>query len=61
MSATSGTHWRVEGIHPHKVDPFDCFINFYKTRASAQAAKDEIERLGYENVTILPPTGARGK
>lgn len=51
----SRTHWRVEGIHPDKKEPFDTFINFYTTEEKAKEAKAEIERQGYEYVTITPP------
>lgn len=59
MTPTSRTHWRVEGIHPGKVDPFDTFINFYASETRAHEAKDEIERQGFEHVTITPPNPAR--
>ena len=55
MKPSSKTHWRVEGTHPNKVDPFDVFINFYSTKAKAEIAKAEIERQGFEYVTITPP------
>jgi hypothetical protein len=56
MKPSSRTHWRVEGTHPDKVDPFDVFINFYSTEERALIAKAEIERQGFEHVTITPPT-----
>lgn len=60
MTPTSKTHWRVEGIHPDKKEGFDTFINFYSTQAKAEAAKGEIERQGFEYVTITPPGNKLG-
>jgi hypothetical protein len=60
MKPSSKNHWRVEGTHPDKKEPFDTYINFYKTQAAAQGAKEEIERQGYEYVTIIPPGNLMG-
>lgn len=59
MTPSSRTHWRVEGIHPDKREPFNIFINFYRTKAKADEAKAEIERQGYEHVTIIPPAAVK--
>lgn len=59
MKPSSKTHWRVEGIHPDKKEPFSTFINFYSTKARAEIAKTEIERQGFEYVTITPPNPER--
>lgn len=55
MKPSSRTHWRVEGIHPDKKEPFDTFISFYATLAKAEDAKIEIERQGFEHTRIFPP------
>lgn len=55
MKLNSQTAWRLEGIHPDKVEPFDTFINFYTTQAKAEEAKAEIERQGFEHCRITPP------
>lgn len=55
MKPSSNTHWRVEGIHPDKKEPFNTFINFYSSEARANDAKTEIERQGFEHVTVIPP------
>lgn len=55
MKASSLTHWRLEGRHPDKKEPFDLFINFYTTQAKAQVAMQEIERQGFEHCHITAP------
>lgn len=56
---TTADMWRVEAIHPHKIDPFDTYINHFSTSEKADACKAELERQGYEHITITPPPGER--
>lgn len=59
MKPSSRTHWRVEGIHPDKKEPFDTYINFFATQTKAQEAAAEIERQGFEHVNIIPPAAIK--
>lgn len=49
------THWEVSGHHPDKREPFNVYINFFSTEALALACKEELIRLGYEHINIVPP------
>ena len=55
MKPSSNTHWRVEGTHPYKTEPFDVYINFYTSEVKAKEAAEEIKRQGYEHIHITPP------
>ena len=60
MRPSSKTHWRVEGTHPYKIEPFDVFINFYTSLSLAQEAEKYLEEQGYEHIIITPPGNLAG-
>lgn len=59
MKLNSKNAWRLDGVHPDKVEPFDVYINFYSSEAKAAEAKVEIERQGYEHCHITPPAAVQ--
>ena len=47
--------YQVQAVHPHKVDPFNIYINRFPTQAKAEEQRDKLEKEGYEHIHILPP------
>lgn len=55
MKPRYDTHYTVEAIHPDKKEPFDTYINYYADEKRARAAVVELEKQGYEHISIRPP------
>lgn len=53
------THYEVSGYHPDKKEPFNLYINFFKTESLALECKQILESQGYEHINIVPPRNPR--